>query len=279
MNATARAINEEHCAAVAAQRHAVEHAARCGELLLAAKAEVGHGAFEKWIETHCEFAPRTARVYMRLAKFPPEKRQRAAELSLRAALAFLHSEIVAERAAAAREAVGEPPPLSEIGGPFRTLYLDPPWKYEREHPKWPPPYPPLDIEELAVLEPPLTDDAVAFLWTTSAHLEFALTLLFEWRLHRVGEIVWDKVGQNPTRYVQMQHEILFVATRGNPPQPEHLPRTILRIKKQGHSEKPVEVYEMIEKMIPTMTPRLEMFARRSRPGWTSWGNQLPEVAA
>lgn len=41
-NTLAVEINQEHQAAIAAASTAVEHARRCGELLLRAKAEIGH---------------------------------------------------------------------------------------------------------------------------------------------------------------------------------------------------------------------------------------------
>lgn len=43
-----------------------------------------------------------------------------------------------------------------------------------------------------------------------------------------------------------------------------------------HSRKPDASYELIEAR--THGPRLELFARRGRPGWTSWGLEAPEAA-
>ena len=39
-----------------------------------------------------------------------------------------------------------------------------------------------------------------------------------------------------------------------------------------HCEKPEEVYRRIERLYPG--PRLELFARRPRAGWTVWGNEI-----
>ena len=41
-----------------------------------------------------------------------------------------------------------------------------------------------------------------------------------------------------------------------------------------HSRKPDESYTLIEQMFPTL-PRIELFARSTRPGWAAWGNELP----
>ena len=43
--------------------------------------------------------------------------------------------------------------------------------------------------------------------------------------------------------------------------------------KQRHSQKPEELYDMIEHCSPA--PFLELFARSSRRGWTQWGDEIP----
>lgn len=42
-----------------------------------------------------------------------------------------------------------------------------------------------------------------------------------------------------------------------------------------HSAKPEAVQDRIEALWPDATPRLELFARRRRPGWACWGNEAP----
>jgi N6-adenosine-specific RNA methylase IME4 len=46
---------------------------------------------------------------------------------------------------------------------------------------------------------------------------------------------------------------------------------LLATRKREHSRKPDELYDIIEACSPG--PRLELFARGTRPGWKSWGNQ------
>ena len=41
---------------------------KVGDLLLQAKATVGHGSFLDWVGEHCTCTPRTAQLYMKLAK-------------------------------------------------------------------------------------------------------------------------------------------------------------------------------------------------------------------
>ena len=61
-------IDQAHGRAVAAAATAIEHARRCGELLMQAKARIGHGGFLAWLESNCIVKERQARNYMRLAE-------------------------------------------------------------------------------------------------------------------------------------------------------------------------------------------------------------------
>lgn len=64
----AQAIEREHEAAIGAARACLEHAIRCGELLIRAKAGVPHGQWRLWVEAHLSFSIRQAQKYMRLAE-------------------------------------------------------------------------------------------------------------------------------------------------------------------------------------------------------------------
>lgn len=63
----AEQINEAHRLARSHADSAVQHAIRCGELLLRKKAELKHGEFKPWIEENCEFSYPSAVRYMRVA--------------------------------------------------------------------------------------------------------------------------------------------------------------------------------------------------------------------
>jgi len=52
---------------------------------------------------------------------------------------------------------------------------------------------------------------------------------------------------------------------------------LLSTRKREHSRKPDEQYELIEACSPA--PYLELFARRSRNGWTTWGDQVEHALA
>ncbi len=40
-----------------------------------------------------------------------------------------------------------------------------------------------------------------------------------------------------------------------------------------HSEKPAEAYHIAERMMPQALRRADIFSRRTRPGWTAWGDE------
>lgn len=60
-------INREHAVCEAALGKGLEHARAVGTLLLRAKKQCGHGAWEQWVKKNCTFGPRQATNYMRLA--------------------------------------------------------------------------------------------------------------------------------------------------------------------------------------------------------------------
>jgi Protein of unknown function (DUF3102) len=64
----AREINTEHGHVEKHKHSTIQHAIRCGELLLEMKQRVGHGNWLAWVEEHFEASERTARNYMEIAK-------------------------------------------------------------------------------------------------------------------------------------------------------------------------------------------------------------------
>jgi hypothetical protein len=63
-----REINAEHGQVETYKHNTIQHAIRCGELLLEMKQRVGHGNWLAWVEEHFEASERTARNYMEIAK-------------------------------------------------------------------------------------------------------------------------------------------------------------------------------------------------------------------
>lgn len=104
-------INREHEAAERAINDSLEHARRCGELLIEAKRQCEHGEWETWVESNFSASYRTAAAYMRIAKRWDDiepKVQSSALLSIDAALRLL---------AAPRESQAEPDALPALPPP------------------------------------------------------------------------------------------------------------------------------------------------------------------
>ena len=85
----AQAIEAEHLAATRDAIAALEHAIACGNLLLEAKAQVGHGGWIPWVEANLTFGDRQARKYMRAANHASAIRNSNADFTLDNAMAML----------------------------------------------------------------------------------------------------------------------------------------------------------------------------------------------
>jgi len=75
-------INDSHAQAILHASEALNHALRCGDLLIKAKATVQHGHWLPWLRQNIVFSERTAQGYMRIA-------QRASSIQIRNAGADL----------------------------------------------------------------------------------------------------------------------------------------------------------------------------------------------
>lgn len=95
-------IMRAHAEARRAAHMSFVHAIEAGEALLEAKEQMNHGEWLPWLRDNCEMSESTAQVYMRLAKYKDEvlaNPQRAADLSIRAALDALRARETRDAAA------------------------------------------------------------------------------------------------------------------------------------------------------------------------------------
>lgn len=51
---------------------------------------------------------------------------------------------------------------------------------------------------------------------------------------------------------------------------------LLATQKREHSQKPDELYDVVERC--SFSPYIELFARNPRPGWVQWGNEVEQDA-
>lgn len=176
-----------------------------------------------------------------------------------------------------------PKPPAPPEGTFSILYADPPWEYDfspTDSRKIENQYPTLSAGEIASLDlPALAPDAVLFLWATAPKLREALDVAEAWGFTYKTHAVWDKVKLGMGHWFRGRHELLLVATKGSfsPPAEEQRVPSVLNGERGRHSQKPSEVAEWIETWWPDL-PKIELFARSEREGWSVWGNELAEAA-
>lgn len=179
--------------------------------------------------------------------------------------------------------------INEIQGEYDLILSDPPWHIQKSKRKSRPnssmspiDYPTMNLndikEHLSIMTNHTSKDAILFLWTIESQLYNALTLLDElgWKKHVV--MIWSKGrGMAPAFSVRFTHEYLIYAYKGKFERPikdmQGKFGTVFTGTSHRHSEKPVETYEMIEAMYPN-TKKIEMYARSSRIGWDSFGNEV-----
>ena len=162
---------------------------------------------------------------------------------------------------------------------YQVIYADPPWEYRNSgfpmsaEKK----YPTMSTDKIASLNvKEISDeDSILFLWVTNPILEDAFKVIGMWGFEYKTNMVWIKSVHTAGFYVFGQHELLLIATRGSMTAIEKKPKSIIYGKNTVHSRKPESVYEIIEGMYPNLN-YIELFARKTRDGWSSWGNEIPE---
>lgn len=225
-----------------------------------------------------------------LAKMKPKDQEAVAKLISKGKAANLHEARSIQLRAARTKHVAElsrgNSPLSSVGAKYPIILCDPPWKYDFSNDdadRIENFYPTMTVDEIASL--PINtvamDDSILFLWAPNPKLVEALHVMKTWGFEYRTNAVWSKGRIGRGYYFRACHEILLVGVRrkGLPtPRPGDRVPSIIEAPRMEHSAKPEEVYRIIERFWPTL-PRLEMFSRKSRKGWASWGNQAaPQVA-
>jgi N6-adenosine-specific RNA methylase IME4 len=178
------------------------------------------------------------------------------------------------------------------GHRFGTILADPPWQFQNRTGKVAPEHKRLnrygtmtldEIKELPVSQV-AANRSHLYLWVPNALLPEGLQVMDAWGFRYVSNIVWHKIrkdggsdGRGVGFYFRNVTELLLFGVRGKDVRtlaPGRSQVNMLQTRKREHSRKPDEQYALIEKC--SWGPRLEMFSRGARPGWTVWGNQADE---
>ena len=176
---------------------------------------------------------------------------------------------------------------------FKTVYMDPPW-YESGGAQKAPSYPLIKTPDML---PTITHcglwsiapDAHCYMWVTNNFLEDGLRLLSRLGFRYVSNLCWVKHRVGIGQYFRGQHELCLFGVRGRGvavvTEARNIPTVLdplntLGARRADHSKKPTEFYSLIEAR--SQGPYLEVFARNTRQGWQSWGNDAavqPQVTS
>lgn len=186
---------------------------------------------------------------------------------------------------------------------YRTVVIDPPWehsdgtgfsygirdvrgnRYGESRPTKPP-YSSLSIN--AISELPVADlaeaDAHLYLWTTQRYLHESFHVLEAWGFAVSATLTWCKA---PMGFMggafRSSTEFCHFARRGSLAHKEQWPTRWFTWPRLGwtqsdatvkHSRKPEAFLDVVEAVSPG--PYLELFARRQRLGWDTWGDEALE---
>ncbi len=194
----------------------------------------------------------------------------------------LRAAITAERVAAPADdapccTVTDLAELGKAGRKFGTIYADPPWAYGNQatraatdnH------YPTMTVEDIAAL--PVGDLAAdqshLWLWTTNGFLFECPQIFAAWGFEFKSSYVWVKPQIGIGNYLRNSHEFLLLAVRGGLVGAATDVKSWGEFNRQEHSAKPDRIrVDVLERVSPG--PRLELFGRKTSPGWTVWGNQI-----
>lgn len=186
------------------------------------------------------------------------------------------------------------PDLIELanGRLFGTILADPPWRFANRTGKMAPEhrrlarYRTLSVEQIASL--PVTHMAAPvahlYLWIPNALLPWGLQVMEAWGFQYKSNLIWHKLrkdggsdGRGVGFYFRNVTEVLLFGVRGKNARtlsPGRRQVNYIGAQKREHSKKPDEQYAIIESCSPG--PYLELFARGTRGGWVTWGNQADD---
>ncbi len=174
------------------------------------------------------------------------------------------------------------------GASFGTILADPPWQFQNRTGKVAPEHRRLsrygtlrlqEINDIPVADA-AADCAHLYLWVPNALLQEGLSVMETWGFKYKTNLVWHKVrkdgepdGRGVGFYFRNTTELLLFGVKGSlrTLDPGRRQVNIIKTRKREHSRKPDEQYDIIQSCSPG--PYLEMFARGTRKGWSSWGNQ------
>jgi N6-adenosine-specific RNA methylase IME4 len=225
-------------------------------------------AFERKITEVRSSAGRVYRRAVREAEIAEEREQRRAETSQGGTVADLHA-LIASGYRAGLIAIDVPWPFDHYSERAAHAVTD---HYET-----------MTLDEIKAL--PIAalaaDDCVLFMWATWPNMPIWHPVIEAWGFTYSGlGFDWVKLKPNGeglhkgNGYNTRQNpEPCIIAKRGTPLRLDADVHSVIMAPVGAHSEKPDEAYRRMERLYGG--PYLELFARKERDRWRTWGNELP----
>jgi N6-adenosine-specific RNA methylase IME4 len=174
---------------------------------------------------------------------------------------------------------------------YGTILADPPWRFLNRTGKVAPEhkrlsrYETLSLDEIKEIPVHLVSKSKShlYLWVPNALLKEGLEVMEAWGFKYKTNIIWHKIrkdggpdGRGVGFYFRNTTEIILFGTRGSMRtlSPGRTQVNIIKTRKQEHSRKPAELYDIIEQC--SSGPYIELFARGSRKNWDVFGNQATD---
>lgn len=176
---------------------------------------------------------------------------------------------------------GDLPPASA-----RVILADPPWRFanysakgEKKNPNQHYECQDLDwIKKLPVRDLAHPGGAVCIMWATAPLLPEALATMAAWGFTFKSAGAWAKQSKTGRKWAfgpgyvfRSAAEFYLLGSVGKPEYRSHSVRNLIISPVREHSRKPDEMRANIEMQFTG--PYIELFARESAPGWSSWGDQ------
>ncbi len=169
----------------------------------------------------------------------------------------------------------------------QLILADPPWQYKHKPPRSNADqhYQTMDLESLKnfPISNLVADNCALFMWATWPKLRSAFALMEAWGFE-YKTLAWEWVKQTKDgsklamglgHYTRGTVEPCLLAFKGKPIRvADRSIKNVILAPRGKHSVKPVDQYNLIQRLYPDLEPKLELFARTKQPGWLSWGNEI-----
>jgi site-specific DNA-methyltransferase (adenine-specific) len=136
-----------------------------------------------------------------------------------------------------------------------------------------------DIANLNV-ESITAEDSALFLWTTKPKIDVALWVMRKWGfIYKTFAFDWIKMSKNGNPKFGMGHwtrsngEHVLLGIKGRPKRVSAAVSSVVMTIPGRHSEKPDVIRDKIVELMGDV-PRIELFARKSVPGWDALGHDV-----